>query len=149
MQQLTVPAEPGQYAFKVATDSVEYLGPARLAAGSAWAVPDALSYTPQLPSDDVYAVSGWLVGTSPAPCAGPAVPPEANTDYWCGGSWLTQDAESTVTATGSPILRQLDGLPCSGRRIPTSQRIRSPTGRAERNPGRPPTLSARPAARRS
>ena len=80
---LAIPTSPGMFAFKMAADSVEYLGPAQLATdGSPMAVPAAQSSAPSNPVDDVYVVSGWLVATSPVPCAPPppSSPQNANLD---------------------------------------------------------------------
>lgn len=93
------PAEPGVGAFKVLSDSVEYLGPVVDAAGeTVWTVADLRTVEQGGPSDEVYAVAGWLVETSPVPCPGPPdLQSSHDLSYYCGGSWITADAIRTVT----------------------------------------------------
>lgn len=108
---LAIPASPGALAFKIASDSVEFLGPANLAAdGSPMTVPAAQSSAPSNAVDDVYVVSGWLVATSPVPCPPPppSSPQDANLDYWCGRSWVTATEQYTVNSGSYSLV--MDGL---------------------------------------
>jgi hypothetical protein len=64
-----------------------------------WSVAELLASSPSTPSDKTYAVDGWLLQTAAAPCAAPPDMSAAH-DYWCGGSWLT-DEETDITSGGS------------------------------------------------
>jgi hypothetical protein len=90
VKPLEWPTDAGVYAFKIDTDSAEYLGSVNDA--SALAVTDLASVKSKNPTDDVFVVNGWLGTTPPAPCAFPqqglASPMPDITSYYCGGSWL-------------------------------------------------------------
>lgn len=96
---LAWPSDAGTYAFIVGQDSVEYLGPINNA--SALSVVD-LSSAKSDPSDTVYVVSGWLMHTLEAPCAFPQQGLESPmpdiSSFYCGGSWLTDEAIGSPTS---------------------------------------------------
>jgi hypothetical protein len=110
---LSVPAESGLSAFKILAEAVEYLGPVveTTDGQTVWTVGDVQLGDIAHPAE-LYAVEGWLVATSPAPCKPPNLdaPPEADTDYWCGRSWLTQEPTYTVSADRTAFSFILDGL---------------------------------------
>ena len=94
LTQLTIPSEQGLAAFKVVTGAVEYLGPVVETADGegAWSVADVQADDHADPSDDLYAVQGWLVVTPLISCPAPDdYGPDTDTTYWCGGSFITQN----------------------------------------------------------
>jgi hypothetical protein len=100
LKPLDVPSAQGTYAFVVRSNAVEYLGPALVEpGGNGLSVGDVLKLNDRSPGDEVMAVRGWLVQTSPVPCMPPFINAPssrpASTNYWCGGSWLTSSNERT------------------------------------------------------
>jgi hypothetical protein len=112
---LTLPTDRGVFAFKVAADSVEYLGPARrLPDGSAFSPPDVPASAASAPADDVYVVSGWLAYSAPTHLNCPLPPDQLGSgdhpdmSWWCGGSWLNQDDERASGWAMGGLHAQLD-----------------------------------------
>jgi hypothetical protein len=101
---------PGLYAFKVWDTSAEYLGPVTPSGGSiAWSVDALEAGDHHAITYDLFAVTGWLVQTSPVSCPPPDdYGPDVNTDYWCGGSFVT--AAPLPTHSGNEYYLQLPGL---------------------------------------
>ncbi|HEY7025530.1 MAG TPA: hypothetical protein VH371_11285 [Candidatus Limnocylindrales bacterium] len=110
VKKLALPTGPGIYAFTVGNTNLDYLGPARRAAdGSPQTIAEVVASSNE-PADDVYVVQGWLTHTYEAPC--PEPPQDQETprpniwDYYCGGSWLTPESESSSPAG----IMYVDGL---------------------------------------
>ncbi len=114
---LSLPTEAGLFAFRVLSDSVEYLGPVveTPTGETVWTVSDIKGGDHPEPSDEVYAVAGWLVQTSPVSCpAPPDLGSNSDLSYYCGGSWITPDpTRSIISRSGNAMVFRLifdDGL---------------------------------------
>ena len=96
---LELPQGEGVFAFRIALNWAEYLGPAITAADWSPLSPAEIpSSTATNPSADVYVVSGWLVRTEEISC--PAPPSGEDLAYYCAGSSIT----ATPTAiTENPL----------------------------------------------
>ncbi len=97
----------GLYAFTIGQDDLEYLGPVILGPEDGPAEVASVHGNPSDPTDSVFAVSGWLTTTPPAPCAFPEEglqsPMPDISSYYCGGSWLTADATTSDGSSGLTI----------------------------------------------
>ncbi len=84
-------SEPQLMAFRIGRGTVEYLGDAQEVDGSfVWSVDDLAAQDSPLP-DEVYAVDGWLVQSIIAECPAPnGYSSTSDMNYWCGGTFLTQ-----------------------------------------------------------
>lgn len=103
VKALAIPQQPGVFAFKVASDAVEYLGPASLATdGSALTVEEVSSSAPAGPTDDVFVVSGWLVEAPGMPC--PTI------GFVCSGAFVTPEQTYTGGPGGGTITLPGSGL---------------------------------------
>jgi len=89
VKPLEWPSDAGVYAFTIASDAADYLGPVNKS--SVLGVADLVNAKSD-PSDIVYIVDGWLGAVPPAPCAFPqqglSSPMPDISSYYCGGSWL-------------------------------------------------------------
>jgi len=95
VKPLAFPTDEGTYAFKVNSDSLEFLGPAKFHDDGLPLLVSDLAGATSTPTDDVSVVEGWLGTTLAAPCAFPeqgrASPQPDISSYYCGGSWLADE----------------------------------------------------------
>ncbi len=122
VQGLSVPTEPGIFAFKIhgATELgpyAEYLGPAVLHDdGTPWTAAEMAAKGLTDAADDVYVVSGWLAYSAPTNLNCPMPQDQITGDrhpdmsWYCGGSWLNPDDEraSSTSFAMSGLHAQID-----------------------------------------
>ncbi len=120
---LTPPSGEQRSAFLIMDTSVEYLGPAQLAAGGRpLAIADLPLAAEKTPTDNVYVVHGWWWSGMWPNCPAQPQSPPVELDFYCNGFWLTPDRPDTTSTMVAPQ----DGLLLNAGPYPAWSDQRSP-----------------------